>query len=212
MAEFSNRWERSSKESVSQKIKSSMNPPGDLRKKLVDTDRSLTNQITRLDKNLLRMAEKERSLFNRTTTAFQKHDTVMAQAYASELSEHRKAIKLVQGAKLSLERVQGRLKTITDVGDLATVIAPVGQVVKSVRTSLQGIMPSANDELSGISAGLDGMMQEIGSVPGIAMNFEAKDEEAEKILAEASAIAETKVGSTLPTIPDQSDNISSSSI
>ena len=56
------------------------------------------------------------------------------------------------------------------------------------------------------------MMQEIGSVPGLAMNFDTKDEEAEKIIAEASAIAETKMESTLPSIPDQSDNISNSSI
>ena len=121
-------------------------------------------------------------------------------------------MKLVDGAKLSLERVQGRLKTITDVGDLATVIAPVGQVVRSVRTSLQGVMPSANDTLSGISAGLDAMLQEIGSVPGMNMNFETKDEEAEKILAEASAIAETKMGTTFPSIPDQTDQVSNSSI
>lgn len=189
-----------------------MNPPTDLRKRLVETDRSLNTQITNLNRSLAKMTEKEKSLFNRTSAAFQKHDTVQAHAYASELAEHRKAMKLVQGATLSLERVQGRLKTITDVGDLANVIAPVGQVVRSVRTSLQGVMPSANDTLSGITAGLDGMMQEIGSVPGLAMNFDTKDEEAEKIIAEASAIAETKMESTLPSIPDQSDNISNSSI
>lgn len=212
MAEFSDRWQQASKESFSSKIKTSINPPGNLRKKLVDTERSLNSQITKLDKNLVKMTEKEKSLFNRTSSAFQKHDTVLAQAYATELSEHRKAMKLVQGAKLSLERVQGRLKTITDVGDLATVIAPVGQVVKSVRTSLQGVMPSANETLSGISAGLDGMMQEIGSVPGMSLNFETKDEEAEKILAEASAIAETKMESTLPSVPENSDHVSNSSI
>lgn len=207
LSQFSDKWQVDrSKEPTSQKIKNAVAPQGDLRKKLVETERSLNGQITKLDKNLTRMKEKEKTLFNRTTGAFQKHDTMQAQAYANELTEHRKAMKLVQGAKLSLEQVQLRLHTITDYGDLANVIAPVGQVVRSVRNNLQKIMPSANDTLSDISSGLDGMMQEIGSVPGLMLNFDTNGEEAEKILAEASAIAETKMSSTLPSIPDLPDS------
>jgi division protein CdvB (Snf7/Vps24/ESCRT-III family) len=192
-------------------IKDAMNPPGDLRRRLVDTDRSLTGQIGKLDKTLTKMTEKEKVLFNKTTVAFQKHDTTMAQAYANELSEHRKAMKLVQSSRLCLEQVQMRLKTITDFGDLANVIAPVGQVVRTVRNSLQNVMPSANDTLSEISNGLQGMMLEVGSVPGLSMNFESSSEEAEKILAEASVVAETKMASTLPDLPDTSVTTDSNS-
>ena len=74
-----------------------------------------------------------------------------------------------------------RLKTITDFGDLANVIASVGQVVRTVRSSLQKVMPSANNTLSEISTGLQGMMTDIGSVPGMSMNFESNGEEAERI-------------------------------
>ncbi len=192
-------------------IKDAMNPPGDLRKRLVDTDRSLTVQISKLDKTITKMTEKEKVLFNKTTVAFQKHDTTMAQAYANELSEHRKAMKLVQSSRLCLEQVQMRLKTITDFGDLANVIAPVGQVVRTVRTSLQNVMPSANDTLSEISNGLQGMMLEVGGVPGLSMNFESSSEEAEKILAEASVVAETKMASSLPDVPDTSATSDSNS-
>ena len=188
------------------KIKDAMNPQGDLRKKLVDTDRSLTSQISKLDKTVIKMGEKEKVLFNKTTAAFQKHDTTMAQAYANELSEHRKAMKLVQSSRLCLEQVQMRLKTITDFGDLANVIAPVGQVVRTVRTSLQKVMPSANDTLSEISTGLQGMMLDIGSVPGLSMNFDSNNEEADRILAEAAVVAESKMASSLPDIPDATLN------
>jgi len=191
---------------VQNKIKDAMNPQGDLRKKLVDTDRSLTSQISKLDKTVIKMGEKEKVLFNKTTAAFQKHDTTMAQAYANELSEHRKAMKLVQSSRLCLEQVQMRLKTITDFGDLANVIAPVGQVVRTVRTSLQKVMPSANDTLSEISTGLQGMMLDIGSVPGLSMNFDSNNEEADRILAEAAVVAESKMASSLPDIPDATLN------
>jgi division protein CdvB (Snf7/Vps24/ESCRT-III family) len=203
LTQFTDRWQANrDKETVPTKIKDAMNPQGDLRKKLVDTDRSLTSQISKLDKTVTKMGEKEKVLFNKTSNAFQKHDTTMAQAYANELSEHRKAMKLVQSSRLCLEQVQMRLKTITDFGDLAHVIAPVGQVVRTVRTSLQKVMPSANDTLSEISTGLQGMMQDIGSVPGLSMSFESNNEEADKILAEASVVAETKMAATLPDIPD----------
>jgi division protein CdvB (Snf7/Vps24/ESCRT-III family) len=203
LTEFSERWQvNRDKETTGQKIKNAVNPQGDLRKKLVETDRSLTSQISKLDKTVVKMTEKEKVLFNKTSAAFQKHDTTQAHAYANELTEHRKAMKLVQSAKLSLEQVQMRLKTITDFGDLANVISPVGQVVRTVRTSLQKVMPSANETLSEISTGLDGMMQEIGSISGVTLNFEANGEEAERILAEASVVAETKMASTLPDLPN----------
>jgi division protein CdvB (Snf7/Vps24/ESCRT-III family) len=210
LPEFANRWQQSrSNETTATRIKEAVNPETDLRKKLVETDRSLNGQITKLDKTIAKMTEKEKTLFNRTTAAFQKHETVQAQAYANELSEHRKAMKLVQGAKLSLEQVQLRLRTITDYGDLANAIAPVGQVVRTVRRNLQNVMPSANETLSEINTGLGEMMQEIGSVPGMNMSFDTNGEEAEKILAEASVIAETKMAGTLPSIPDITDDTTS---
>ncbi len=178
----------------------------------METDRSLNSQISKLDKTITKMGEKEKSLFNKTTVAFQKHEATQAHAYANELTEHRKAMKLVQGAKLSLEQVQLRLRTITDYGDLANVISPVGQVVRTVRKNLASVMPSANDTLSEINTGLEGMMQEIGSVPGMSLSFETNGEEAEKILAEASVIAETKMAGNLPSIPEFQDQTTNTSI
>ena len=213
MTEFTNRWQQNrSSETTAERIKQAVNPQTDLRKKLVETDRSLNSQITKLDKTMAKMTEKEKTLFNRTTVAFQKHETTQAQAYANELTEHRKAMKLVQGAKLSLEQVQLRLHTITDYGDLANAIAPVGQVVRTVRKNLQNVMPSANETLSEINTGLGEMMQEIGSVPGLNMSFDTNGEEAEKILAEASVIADTKMAGTLPSIPDLPDETTNTSI
>jgi division protein CdvB (Snf7/Vps24/ESCRT-III family) len=209
---FGDKWQRDpNRETPIQVVKNTLAPQGDLRRKLVETDRSLQSQIVKLDRSMAKMTEKEKRLFTKTTNAFQKHDTAQANAYANELTELRKAIKLVGGAKLALESVQGRLKTITDLGDLANTIAPVGSVVRSVGRTLQIVMPSANDSMSEISSNLDGLMQEMGSITGLSMNFEASSEESEKILAEASAIAETKMNSTLPSIPGIDLSESSSS-
>ena len=98
MTEFADRWQTNrDKDNVPRKLKDAMNPPGGVfRKNWLTPIRSLTAQISKLDKTVTKMSEKEKVLFNKTTIAFQKHDTTMAQAYANELSEHRKAMKLVQ--------------------------------------------------------------------------------------------------------------------
>lgn len=189
-----------------------MNPQRDLRKKLTNSEQSLSNQISKLNKTLAKMTEKDKELFNKTTVCFQRHDTAQANAYASELTEHRKAMKLVQGAKVSLERAQMRLRTVTDIGDFANVIAPVGQIVKNVRRNLQAVMPNANDTLSEINTGLEGMMNDIGSIPGMNLTFDTNGEEAEKILAEASVIAETKIAGTLPSVPSMQEETTNTSI
>jgi division protein CdvB (Snf7/Vps24/ESCRT-III family) len=212
---FPNKWQKSStNESIPQRIKQSVAPQGDLKKKLFETDRALGSQISKLDKTVTKMNVKEKSLFAKTSAAFQRHDTVQANAYASELSELRKAIKLVEGAKLSLESVQVRLTTITDIGDLAMAIAPVGQVVRTVRRTLMVVMPSANDTMGTINSTLEGLMQEVGNVPSsFGFDTGVANEDAEKILAEASVVAETKMNNVLPTIPDlKSDEVSADSI
>ncbi len=148
------------------------------------------------------MNTKEKSLFSKTSASFQRHDTVQANAYAAELAELRKAIKLVEGAKLSLESVQVRLTTITDIGDLAVAIAPVGQVVRTVKRTLNVVMPSANETMGEINSTLEGLMQQIGGVPSsFGFDTGAVNEDAEKILAEASVVAESKMGNVLPTLP-----------
>jgi division protein CdvB (Snf7/Vps24/ESCRT-III family) len=207
---FPNKWQKSSSnESIPQKIKQSVAPQGDLRKKLFETDRALVSQISKLDKTITKMNAKEKTLFAKTSSAFQRHDTVQANSYAAELSELRKAIKLVEGAKLSLESVQVRLTTITDIGDLAVAIAPVGQVVRTVRKTLMVVMPSANETMGDINSTLQGLMQEVGSVPGsFGFDTGVANEGAEKILAEAAVVAESKMNSVLPTLPDlKSDEV-----
>jgi division protein CdvB (Snf7/Vps24/ESCRT-III family) len=206
---FVGKWQTDrDRESVSDKIKNTVAPQGDLKKKLNETERALGSQISKLGKTITKMNEKEQRLFTKTSTSFQKHDTVQAHAYANELSELRKAIKLVNGAKLCLESVQGRLKTITDIGDLAMVMIPAGQVVRSVRKTLMTVMPSANESIGEINSGLEGLMQDIGnisSMSGFGMDT-TTSEEAEKILAEASVVAESKMAPNLPTL----DNIATS--
>jgi hypothetical protein len=61
-------------------------------------------------------------------------------------------------------------------------------------------MPEAEGEMSEISGLLSGILVDAGSVSGSSLNFETANEEAERALAEAAAVAETRM-QKFPDIP-----------
>jgi division protein CdvB (Snf7/Vps24/ESCRT-III family) len=202
---FRNNWEADrGKVSTSKRLKEILGPQVNLRKKITDTDRAIAVQISKLDSTLVKMGQKEKILFAKTSASYQKHDTAQATVYARELAELRKATKLVTGSKLMLERIQMRLTTVTEIGDLAKLLMPVGKVVRSTRFSLMSIMPSASASLGDITSNLDSLMHEFGTVPGISLDLDPANEDAEKILAEASAVVEASSTTSLPGVPNAS--------
>ncbi|MEM0049871.1 MAG: hypothetical protein QXW39_04985, partial [Candidatus Bathyarchaeia archaeon] len=124
-----------------------------------------------------------------------------ANVYANELAEIRKMANFMMNAELALERVALRLRTVTEVGNVAAVLAPVGRILQSVRTSIAGVFPSAERELGEITTLLDEVMVEASQLTGISPDFEVASDEAEKILSEAAVIAEQRMKEKFPELP-----------
>ncbi|MGP8124840.1 MAG: hypothetical protein ACLQEQ_03110 [Nitrososphaerales archaeon] len=62
-------------------------------------------------------------------------------------------------------------------------------------------MPEAEGEIGEISGLLSSILVDVGTVGGYSMNFEAANEDAERILSEASALAEQRMKEKFPEIP-----------
>lgn len=120
---------------------------------------------------------------------------------ANELSEIRKMSKMVTQAKLALEQITLRLGTIKEMGDIADTLSPAMGVLKSVRSGLEGLVPEAESEMSEISELLSGILVDAGQVSSTSINFEVANEEADKVLAEAGAIAEKSIQEKFPDLP-----------
>ncbi len=102
---------------------------------------------------------------------------------------------------MSLEQVQLRLSTIHDLGDAMVAIGPAMGTMKSLQGSLGKFMPEADSELNSMTETLNGLM--VDSISGDSFNMEsdASSEETNKILQEASAVAEQQIGEKFPTVP-----------
>jgi division protein CdvB (Snf7/Vps24/ESCRT-III family) len=201
MSDFANKWVKSHQPSAADKLREAFQPSTPLKPKLEWARRQLQAEIQKMDSILARLKRKDEDIFRRSVTAMQNHDSQLATALSNELAEVRKMSKLVSQAKLALEQISLRLTTVEDVGDVAVALAPAAGIVRSIRSGLAKVMPEAESELGEINSMLSNILVEAGQLGGLTLNFEAANEEAERILAEAAAVAEQKMKDSFPELP-----------
>jgi len=172
-----------------------------LKPRLERATRQIQGQITKLDNRLERLKERDSSTFKRLVAGMEKHDTQRSTALSNELAEVRKMAKLVSQAKIALEQTALRLNTVQDIGDMVATIAPAMSIIRNVRSGLVNFMPEAQHEMGEISNVLSTILVDAGQLGGTTLNFEAANEDAEKILAEASIVAEKRMKENFPELP-----------
>jgi division protein CdvB (Snf7/Vps24/ESCRT-III family) len=104
-------------------------------------------------------------------------------------------------AKLALEQITLRLRTVSELGDVVSTLGPAVGVLRSVRTGLVSVFPEAENELGEIGNMLSGIMIEAGQGSGMTLNFDTVNEDASNILNEAATVAEQKIKDKFPDLP-----------
>ncbi len=201
MSAFAGKWEKQNNQGFGGKVKDSVRNPGPMKPRLDLAVRQIQVQVAKLDSTSTKLRERDNSIFGKVVSSLQKHDTQHASVYANELAEIRKMNKMVTQAKLALEQIVLRLNTITELGDIVVTLTPAMAVIRNVKQGLVGVLPEAESEIGEISGLLSSILVDAGTVGGYSLNFEAANEDAEKILSEASAVAEQRMKEKFPEIP-----------
>ena len=89
-------------------------------------------QINKLDQANERFTQKDKALFAKIVDAYTKHDPAHANIYSTELAEIRKMSKLIMNARLALDQVALRMRTVTELGDVVATLGPCIGVLRSV--------------------------------------------------------------------------------
>ncbi len=199
---FTKKWE-SKKEgsSFAETVRGSVKQQQPLKPRLDFAVKKLDMQINRLDQANERFTQKDKALFSKLVDAYAKHDTSHANIYANELAEVRKMAKLTMNARLALDQVSLRIKTVSEFGDIVSTLGPAIGVLRSVSVGMCGVLPEAENELGEIGNMLSGLMFDAGTTCGSSLNFSNVNEDAAKILDEAAVVAEQKVSATFPDLP-----------
>jgi len=197
MSKFSKEWEGTGRTG----IKGVLRPQAPLRTRLEFAMRRIDAQSQSIEGTITRLKERDRNLFSKVVDAYSKHDTQRANAYANELAEIRKMEKMIMHARLALEQIVLRLRTVSELGDVVSTLGPAISVLRAVKTGMANIFPEAERELGQIGNLLSGIIVEAGQSTGLPINFETANEDAQKILTEAAAVAEQKIKEKFPELP-----------
>ena len=206
MSKFEKNWKpQTNQTSFGQKTKEAIKGAQPMKPQIAKATSQLQQEITRLDRSMDRLKQREQAIFKMTVTAVQQHDEQTSKAYSNELAEVRKMAKIVTQSKIALEQITTRLQTVTDMGDFAATLGPAIGVIKTVRTTLGTAMPDAQSALGDIGASLSGLMSDVGGLSGGNFFTPESSEEADKIMAEAAAVAEKRMGDSFPEVPSASN-------
>ena len=207
MSKFEKNWKPAqSNGSFGQKTRDTIRGPQPLKPQIQKATSQLNQEIHRLDGALSRMKQRETAIFKKTVTAVQQHDEATSKAYSNELAEVKKMTKIVTQSKIALEQITMRLQTVTEFGDFTA-----GPRTGDRRDQERPRVPRDGDarrpgRLGDIGTELSTMMTDVGGLTG--SNFFTSgesSEEADKIMAEAAAIAEKRMGDTFPEVPSAQD-------
>lgn len=199
---FAKKWEQKRDDSsLSKTIRETIQKPQPLKPQLDFACKKLDLQITKLDQANERFTQKDKALFAMLVNAYTQHDQAHTNIYATELAEIRKMSKLIMNARLALDQVALRIRTVSELGDVVSALGPCVGVLRRISTGIGGVLPEAEGELGDIGNMLSGLMFEAGTNSGMSINFDNVNEDASKILAEAATVAEQKVNANFPDLP-----------
>ena len=195
---FSKKWEGGKR-----RILPSIRKPKPLKPQINYAANRVEQQIHRINNYTSRYAERDRSLFEKIVHAQEKHESRRAKILADELAEVRKQRNLLMNAKLSLDNVALRLRTVFEFGNFVSAVSPVVGTLQNIKKGISGIMPEVGNELGEVGMRLNDLVIEMGQSTGSAFDFEVSSEDAQKIIEEAAIVAENRMKMKLPELPTE---------
>ena len=203
MVSISGKWNVLKKgDALSQKFMGSVKPEAPLKNRLDSAQKKLQLQITRLSEIDNKLKIKHDAIFDKIVDSKKSNNETYAKVYANELAEIRKMKNMVSNAKLSMEQVQLRLNTVSELGDVVVTLSPCMSLINGLSTSLGEMMPSAAASMQDLSTMLGDIVSgssvtHDGSV-GIT---ETSSSDALSILEEAQSVVEGNIRNNMPEPP-----------
>lgn len=205
MAEFKDQWVKEYAPGPGDNIGRALRREGPLKPRIGTGVNIVRKQKGVLDRLVSKLESRDRALLGKVAAAKGRHDMYSARALAGELSELRKVKRIMLMAKLALEKVEIRLSGYVDLGDTVAAIAPAVQLMKKLGASLGRFIPEADTEINQMAETLNGFMN--NTTGGDAFGVDpASDEETQRIMQEAGAVAAEAAGARFPPTPAEAQD------
>lgn len=200
---MNSRWVKSeSILSIEDQTVSPPKPGGPLKPRLDAVQKKIQVQVSRLEELHGLLKSNDEELFRKLVASVKENNAQYSTLLSSDLAKARQVSRVVFLSRVALEKLVAKLSLASDFGDLVIVLSPAMAVVKNLRSSLTPHVPEMEGELGIISELLSGILVDAGQVGGYTINFETANEEAVRLIDEASLAVEQRMKEEFPGVPD----------
>ena len=176
-------------------------PESALKNKISNAQSVLQIQISKLECTHKKLQDNHDRIFNKIVDAKKARDESKARSYAIELQELRKIKTMIGNAKLSMEQIQLRLNTVSELGDVVVTLSPCMSLIKGLAPSLSSLMPGVSSSLQDLTGVLNDVMTTSSFDPESIISNDHLDQDTTAILEEAHAVIEGETISKMPEPP-----------
>ena len=203
MVSFSDKWHAlKNNEKLSQAFMGRVKPDAPLKNRLDTAQKKLQLQITKLAEIDTKLQQKNNAFFEKIVNSKKANNETYAKVYANELAEIRKHQKMINNAKLSMEQIQIRLNTVSELGDVVVTLSPCMSLIKGLSTSLGGMMPTVSDSMQDLSNMLGDIVTGSSIThDGSLGQMDTMNSDATAILEEAQSIVSENTRQSMPDPP-----------
>lgn len=188
--------------SMSQKVLDKVvKPESALKNKISNAQSALQIQISKLECTHKKLQDNHDRIFNKIVDAKKARDESKARSYAIELQELRKIKTMIGNAKLSMEQIQLRLNTVSELGDVVVTLSPCMSLIKGLAPSISSLMPGVSSSLQDLTGVLNDVMTTSTFDPESMISNDHMDQDTTAILEEAHAVIEGETISKMPEPP-----------
>lgn len=176
-------------------------PGGPLKPRLDAVHKKIETQVLRLEDLHKILKSRDEEALRKLMTSIKENNVQYSTMLSSDLAKARQVSRVVFLSRVALEKLAAKLSAVSDFGDLVIVLSPAMAVVKNLRSSLTPHVPEMEEELGIVSELLSGILVDAGQVGGYTINFETANEEAVRMIDEASLVVEQKMKEEFPGVP-----------
>ena len=203
MVSFSDKWHAlKNNEKLSQAFMGRVKPDAPLKNRLDTAQKKLQLQITKLAEIDTKLQQKNNAIFEKIVNSQKANNETYAKVYANELAEIRKHQKMINNAKLSMEQIQIRLNTVSELGDVVVTLSPCMSLIKGLNSDLGGMMPTVSDSMQDLSNMLGDIVTGSSIThDGSLGQMDTMNSDATAILEEAQSIVSENTRQSMPDPP-----------
>ena len=201
---ISNLWDKKPKGvSLKGKILDRVKHDAPLSKRIDETRKQMNIPISHLRTIGEKLQARDDYLFRKIVAAQHANNTAYAKMYANELLQVRTMKNMVRNAKLSMEQIQLRLNTVSDMGDIVVTLSPCMSIIRDLGPAVSTMMPTAANSLQDLSGLMNDLMCQSSMGSDDMMSIDTpRNQEAMSILDEANSVISKETQAFIPKIPD----------